>query len=148
MPVYKMPHLEGWAQADEVFILPAVGHHQLLVMDARTFEEVGRIDVHSQPVFAVARPDGRQVWVNFAHPDNDTIQVIDIPSLKVVHEFKPGPAALHMEFTARGHEVWLSVRDKDKVQIYDSRTFAKVGELDVTKPSGIFFSARATRTGL
>lgn len=148
LPVYKMPHLEGWAQADELFILPAVGHHQLLAMDSRTFEEVGRIDVHSQPVFAVARPDGRQVWVNFAHPDNDTIQVIDVPSLKVVYEFKPGPAALHLEFTPRGHEVWLSVRDSDKVYIYDTRSFEKVGELDVAKPSGIFFTARAGRTGL
>ena len=40
----------------------------------------GRIAVHGQPVFVMARPDGRQVWVNFAHPDNDTVQVIDVQS--------------------------------------------------------------------
>ena len=99
LPVYKMPHLEGWAEAAGRFILPAVGLHQLLVVDANTFKQVGTVKVHSQPIFAVARPDGRQVWVNFAHPDNDTIQVVDTQSLKIVHEFKPGPAALHMEFT-------------------------------------------------
>ncbi len=148
LPVYKMPHLEGWAKASGRFILPAVGLHELLAVDEQTFEPVGTVKVHSQPIFAVARPDGRHVWVNFAHPDNDTIQVVDVKSLKIIHEFKPGPAALHMEFTPRGHQVWLSVRDLDQVQIYDTRTFKKLGELAVRKPSGIFFTSRAARIGL
>lgn len=148
LPVYKMPHLEGWALASNRFMLPAIGRHELLAVDATTFKEVGRVAVHGQPVFAVARPDGRQVWVNFAHPLNDTIQVVDVPSLRVIHEFKPGPATLHMEFTPRGHEVWISVRDSDRVDIYDTRTFEKRGEINVSKPSGIFFTARANRTGL
>ena len=148
LPVYKMPHLEGWALAGDRFILPEVGHHELMAVDARTFQEVGRVKVHGQPVFAIARPDGRQVWVNFAHPLNDTVQVIDPRSLKIVHEFKPGPAVLHLEFTPRGNEVWVSVRDADKVEIYDTRTFEKRGELAIPTPSGIFFSARANRIGL
>jgi len=148
LPVYKMPHLEGWALAGGNFILPAVGRAELLALNARTFKEAGRVKVHGQPVFAIARPDGRQVWVNFAHPLNDTIQVVDVPSLQVIHEFKPGPATLHMEFTPRGHEVWISVRDADMVEIYDARTFEKRGELKIRKPSGIFFTARANRIGL
>jgi len=148
LPVYKMPHLEGWALAGGKFILPAVGRSELLALDAATFAEAGRVAVHGQPVFAIARPDGRQVWVNFAHPLNDTIQVIDVPSMKIVHQFTPGPAVLHMEFTPRGHEVWISVRDADKVEIYDARTFEKRGELSMRKPSGVFFSARANRIGL
>ena len=148
LPVYKMPHLEGWALAGGRFILPAVGRAELLALDAVSFKEAGRVKVHGQPVFAIARPDGRQVWVNFAHPLNDTIQVVDVPSLKVIHEFKPGPAILHMEFTPRGHEVWVSVRDADKVEIYDARTFEKRGELAMRKPSGVFFAARANRIGL
>ncbi|NND48879.1 MAG: protein nirF [Rhizobiales bacterium] len=148
LPVYKMPHLEGWALAANRFILPAVGRHELLVLDAEDFEETGRVAVHGQPVFAVARPDGRQVWVNFAHPLNDTVQVVDVPSLEIIHEFKPGPAVLHLEFTPRGHEVWISVRDADRVDIYDTGTFEKVGELPMGKPSGIFFTSRANRIGL
>jgi protein NirF len=148
LPVYKMPHLEGWALAGGRFILPAIGRHELLALDASTFKQAGRVKVHGQPVFAIARPDGRQVWVNFAHPRNDTIQVIDVPSLKIIHQFKPGRAILHMEFTPRGHEVWISVRDADKVEIYDARTFKKRGELKLRKPSGIFFTARANRIGL
>ena len=148
MPVYKMPHLEGWAQAGDEFVLPAVGHHEVLWVDARSLKETGRTRTHGQPVFAMARPDGRQVWVNFAHPDNDTVQVIDALTKQVIHEFKPGPAVLHMEFTPRGHEVWISVRDAGKIMIYDTHSFEKLREIDADSPSGIFFTARAHRTGL
>ena len=148
LPVYKMPHLEGWAEADGALFLPAIGRHELLVVDPRTFEEIGRIAVHGQPVFAMARPDGRQIWVNFALPHNDTVQVIDVPSRQIVQTLKPGPAVLHMEFAPRGHEVWLSVRDDDRLVVYDTMTFESVAELPAQKPSGIFFTARAHRTGL
>ncbi|MES0826485.1 cytochrome D1 domain-containing protein [Ruegeria sp. SCP11] len=148
MPVYKMPHLEGWALTGREFVLPAVGHHEVLWIDSDTLTETGRTKTHGQPVFAMARPDGRQVWVNFAHPLNDTIQVIDSVSKEIIHEFKPGPAVLHMEFTPRGHEVWLSVRDANKVMVYDTHTFEKLREIEADSPSGIFFTARAHRTGL
>lgn len=147
LPVYKMPHLEGWTLMGDRFLLPAVGRHELLAVDAKSFKEIGRVAMHGQPIFAVSRPDGRHAWVNFAHPLNDTIEVVEAASLKVVHRLNPGPAVLHMEFTPRGHEVWVSVRDADRVDIYDSRTFAKVGELPAKKPSGIMFTARAHRIG-
>jgi protein NirF len=148
LPVYKMPHLEGWALAGERFVLPAIGRHEVLWIDARSLEETGRTATHGQPVFAVARPDGRQVWVNFAHPLNDTVQVIDTPSGEVLKTLKPGPAVLHMEFTPRGHEVWISVRDAGRIDVYDARSFEKKAEIPADSPSGIFFTARAHRTGL
>ena len=80
LPVYKMPHLRGWAVAGRLAVLPAVGHHEVLIVDTEDWKEVGRIAVHGQPVFAIAQPGGRRVWVNFAFPDNDTVQVIDLPS--------------------------------------------------------------------
>jgi len=147
LPVYKMPHLEGWAAVGDKLLLPAVGHHELIAVDLRSFAEAGRVATYGQPVFAVARPDGRHVWVNFAHPLNDTIEIIDTESLKVIRRFAPGPAVLHMEFTPRGNEVWVSVRDADRVDVYDAATFAKKAEIPAQKPSGIFFTARATRIG-
>ncbi|MCW5699031.1 MAG: protein nirF, partial [Rhodospirillales bacterium] len=148
LPVYKMPHLEGWTKAGDLFFLPAVGRHEVLVVDARTWEEVKRIPVHGQPVFTVARPDGRQVWVNFAHPLNDTIQVIDVRELTIAHEFTPGKAVMHLEFTPRGEQVWISVRDEDRVDIYDTRTLERLSSIEAEKPSGIFLAARAHRIGL
>jgi len=148
MPVYKMPHLEGWARAGDYIFVPAVGHEEVLVVHAGDWQEVAHIAVHGQPVFAIARPDGRQVWVNFAFPKNDTVQVIDVPSLKIIKQLQPGKAVLHMEFTPRGEEVWISARDSNRVTVYDTANFAILARLDIRKPSGIFFTARAHRIGL
>jgi protein NirF len=147
LPVYKMPHLEGWAVAGHLAFLPAVGRHEVLVLDLLTWQEAGRIAVVGQPVFVIARPDGRQVWVNFALPHNDLVQVIDTESRRVVRTLVPGRAVLHMEFTARGEEVWISARDDNRVVIYDTARLEPKAVLAAEQPSGIFFTARALRFG-
>ncbi|MEX3776443.1 cytochrome D1 domain-containing protein [Pseudomonas sp. MYb118] len=147
LPVYKMPHLEGWAVADNQAFVPAVGRHQVLVMDARTWQQTAAIPVAGQPVFVTSRPDGRQLWVNFAYPDNDKVQVIDTETHAVVADLQPGPAVLHMEFTSRGDQLWLSLRDGDQVQVWDPYTLKPVSELPAAAPSGIFFSSRAQKMG-
>ncbi|MFC1339042.1 MAG: protein nirF [gamma proteobacterium symbiont of Phacoides pectinatus] len=148
LPVYKMPHLEGWAIAGDHAYIPAVGLNQVLVIDTKRWQEIKRIPVHGQPVFVMARPDGRQIWVNFAFPNNERVQVIDTLGMEVIKELQPGKAILHMEFTPRGEKVWLSVRDDDLLRIYDTRTFDMLKALPADKPSGIFFTARAHRIGL
>jgi protein NirF len=148
LPVFKMPHLEGWAVAGDLAFVPAVGRHEVLVVDMRTWQEKQRIAVHGQPVFVMAQPDGRQVWVNFAVPNNDTVQVIDADSLQIVRTLEPGKGVLHMEFEPRGEEVWISVRDRDELHVYDTRTFERRATLPAAKPSGIFMTARAARIGL
>jgi protein NirF len=50
LPVYKMPHFQGWAEAGDLLFLPAIGRHELLVLDRRTWQEVDRVAVHGQPV--------------------------------------------------------------------------------------------------
>ena len=147
LPVYKMPHLRGWAVAGRHAYLPAIGRHEVLVVDTTTWQEVGRIPVAGQPVFVMARPDGRQVWVNFAVPDYDRVQVIDTPSQRVVDTLRPGKAVLHMEFTPRGDTVWISCRDDHLVRVIDTTTRQTLATLAVDAPSGIFFTARAQRMG-
>lgn len=148
LPVYKMPHLEGWASAGDRLFIPGIGHHEVLVIDKNTWQQVARIPVHGQPVFVMARPDSRQVWINFAHPRNDTVQVLDTQSLEIVKTLTPGKAVLHMEFTPRGEQVWISVRDADRVDVYDTRTFERIQSLSMNKPSGIFLTVRAAKIGL
>jgi protein NirF len=148
LPVYKMPHLEGWAITDHYAFLPAVGHHEVLVVDRHSWTEKARIPVSGQPVFVMARPDGRQVWVNYAVPDNQWIEVIDVPTMKVIHKLNVGKGALHMEFTPRGENVWISVRDEDQVKIFSTADASLLKTLPAAKPSGIFFSNRAGIIGL
>ena len=147
LPVYKMPHLRGWSQAGGRLYLPAIGRHEVLVVDMQTWQEVGRIAVKSQPVFVMARPDGREIWVNFAFPDNSHVQVIDTLTQRITDTLQPGKTVLHMEFTPRGEQVWLSVRDDNRVIVYDSATRRPLQQIDALSPSGIFFTARAARIG-
>ena len=142
-----MPHLRGWAVAGRQAWLPAIGRREVLVVDTDSWKEVGRVPVAGQPVFVMARPDGRQVWVNFAVPDYDTVQVIDTQTRQVVQSLKPGKAVLHMEFTPRGDAVWISARDDHRVSVIDTLTFKTLAELPAKSPSGIFFTSRAARTG-
>ena len=148
LPVYKMPHLEGWAIADSRAFFPAVGHHQVLVANMDDWSLVDRIPVQGQPVFVMASPDNRQIWVSFAHPKNDVIQVIDSQTREIIRTLEPGEAVLHMEFTPRGEEVWVSARDSNRVTVYSTRTLDPVATLDAEKPSGIFFTSRAHALGL
>ena len=147
LPVYKMPHLRGWAIANGRAYLPGVGRHEVRVVDLASWREIARIPVQGQPVFVMARPDGRQVWVNFAIPRNGKVQVIDTLSNQIIRTLAPGRAVLHMEFTPRGEAVWISARDDHLVIVYDTRTLEPVATLHAENPSGIFFTTRAARIG-
>lgn len=148
LPVYKMPHLEGWTIAGDRAFVPAVGHHEVLVINTQNWTEAGRIQVHGQPIFVMARPDGHYVWVNFAVPNNDTLQIINTETLKIVKTLTPGKGVLHMAFEPRGEEVWASVRDRNRVNVYNSDSYKLVSTIKAIKPSGIFLSSRAHKTGL
>jgi protein NirF len=147
LPVYKMPHLRGWAIAGGHAYLPAIGRHEILVVNTATWQEAARIPVKGQPVFVMARPDGRQVWVNFAFPDNGWVQVVDTLDNRIVTTLEPGKAVLHLEFTPRGENVWISARDDNRVAVYDTASFTRLTELAADSPSGIFFASRAARIG-
>lgn len=147
-PVYKMPHLEGWAIAGDYIMIPAIGQHEVLVIDKHQWTLAKRIPVAGQPVFVIARPDARQIWVNFAFPDNQQLQIIDAKDLTVIKSLTPGKAVLHMEFTPRGEEVWVSVRDDNQLVVYDTESYKEIKRLPAEKPSGIFFSSRAHKLGL
>lgn len=147
LPVFKMPHLRGWAIAGKYAYLPAIGRNEVLLLDMDTWELAGRIPVAGQPVFVMARPDGRHVWVNFAFPDNSHVQVIDTETRRVIEQLAPGKTVLHMEFTPRGESAWVSARDDNRVVVYNTQDFSQRTVLPAQAPSGIFFTSRAARLG-
>ena len=76
------------------------------------------------------------------------MQIIDVETREIIKTLKPGKAVLHMEFTARGEKLWLSVRDEDRIDVYDTASLERTATLPASKPSGIFFTHRAHRIGL
>jgi protein NirF len=81
-------------------------------------------------------------------PNNDTLQIIDTQSLAIIKKLTPGKGVLHMEFEPRGGQVWASVRDEDRIAVFNTNTFKQIATFKAKKPSGIFFTSRAHRTGL
>ena len=65
----------------------------------------------------------------------------------MIRDLRPGRAVLHLEFTPRGEQVWVSSRDDNVVVIYDTETIGELARIPATHPSGIFFTARALMTG-
>ena len=120
LPVYKMPHLRGWAVAGRHAYLPAIGRHEVLVVDTTTWQEVGPHPVAGQPVFVMARPDGRQVWVNFAVPDYDRVQVIDTPASAWWTPCAPARPCCTWNSHPGGDAVWISCRDDHLVRVIDT----------------------------
>ncbi len=148
MPVYKMPHLEGWASTENYFYLPGIGHHEVLLVNKQDFLVSRRIKTYGQPVFVMASPTEREIWVNFAPPNNDKIQIIDANTHQISKTLDAGKGVLHMEFTPRGEAVWVSIRDENRVDIYDTQCNCVIKSLPAHKPSGIFMTYRAHRIGL
>lgn len=107
-----MPHLEGWAATGNQIVLPAVGRHEVIIANQNSWKEIVRIAVAGQAVFAMARPDGARC--GSTSPSPITVQVLELPSQRIVQTLKPGKGVLHLEFSPRGEQVWLSLRDENR----------------------------------
>lgn len=148
LPVYKMPHFEGWSMCGQFAYIPGVGHHEIIVVDKANWQELKRIPTYGQPVFAMADPQCRQLLINFAMPENDSLQVFDLDKMEMSKTMKLGPGVLHMEFTPKGDQVWISIRDQNEIQIFKTDDWTLIKKLPALNPSGIFFSNRAHKIGM
>ena len=148
VPMYKVPHLSGWGIADGKAFLPMISEERLMVYDLRSWSPLGSIQTHGTVVFAVPRPDEREIWLTFAGPKGDTLQIIDVAKNKVVQTEKIGKSVMHLQFTPKGEAVYLSVRGENRVEVRDAYSRKVITSLKVEGPSGIFFTNRAHILGL
>lgn len=151
-PVHHIPHLESWAVSGRYAFVPAFGRKLVLVYDTESWSLRKTIPISGTGLFIVARPGGREVWVdNTGEPGSEeerTIEVIDTETLAVKDRIDAGRGAIDPQFTAKGESAYVSVREEDRVIVYDSDTKKVIREFKVKKPSGIFSSYRAGQFGL
>ncbi len=148
VPLWKIPHLKGWAIAGDLAFLPALKREWAIVYNMRTWRLVRYVPLEGTALYTVASPDGRWVWVDLVGKNGDLIQVIDTQSLEVVKTLNPGRGATHPQFTAKGEAVYISLMDGDRVVVYDTKSFERIKEFPARSPSGIFFTYRANRFGM
>ncbi|MDH3974961.1 MAG: protein nirF [Deltaproteobacteria bacterium] len=152
VPVYHIPHLESWAISGDLAIVPAFGEKRAIVYNMRDWSLVKSIPIAGTGLFVVARPGGREVWVdNVAAPGSEEerlMQVIDMETLKVKKTIDAGKGAINPQFTPKGEAVYLSVMGENKVRVYDADSYELLKEIPVRKPSGIFCTDRTSKFGL
>lgn len=148
-PVLKIPHLEGWIRAGDNLFAPVIGGSGLAVIDTNSWKAKKYIPLKAFPVFAVARPDMRQIWTNYVLGDHhDKVEVVDVKTMRVIKTLSPGGKIFHLQFTPKGDAVYVSSNADEKIVVYDTKTFEVIKEIPALKPSGIFCSDRASTFGL
>jgi len=148
VPLWKVPHLKGWAIAGDLAFLPALRREVALVYDAREWVERGTVPLHGTALYTVVRPDRRQVWVDLVGKNGDLIEVVDVETQRVIKTLRPGPGATHPQFTPKGEAAYVSLMDGGKVVVYDTATLEVIREFPAQRPSGIFSSDRAHKFGM
>lgn len=96
------------------------GEDYVAVLDPKTFEEKTRIKVPNGPGMQIFSPDGKYGYVCSSFvPETDVITVADhriVGRVKQESPFCPNIAA-----TPDGMQVWLTLKDVGKAQIFDAR---------------------------
>jgi protein NirF len=145
----KLPHMASWAVAGDRVFVPLVGERRVVVLDRHTWAFVRSVPVRGHPVYSVAAPTGREVWVSFSGEGDDAyLDVIDAEALEVKQSLQVGGRVYHLDFTPRGSHVIVSANKDEKLVLIDANTRAVVDEEKVKSPSGVFGVWRAFRIGL
>lgn len=144
----KMPHMEAWAAAGDRIFVPAVGERRLAVFSSQDFKLLESIELIGFPVYAVVRPDLREIWITFSGDRDGAIQVIDTQTGKTLEIIEAGRRLYHLVFTPRGDRALVSSNQTNEFIIYDANDRRKLGAIPLDSPSGIFGVWRAFQTGL
>ena len=96
------------------------GENYVSVLDGTTFEEKTRITVPNGPGMQIFSPDGKYGYVCSSFtPETDVVSVADhaiVGKVQQASPFCPNIAA-----TPDGSQVWFTLKDTGKVQVFDAK---------------------------
>jgi YVTN family beta-propeller protein len=118
--VGRAPH-EAFYTPDGTEVWVTVrGEDYVAVLDADTFEEKARIKVPAGPGMQIFSPDGKYGYIcSSFNPELDVITVADhqiVAKVQQASPFCPNIAA-----TPDGTQVWFTLKDTGKVQVFNAR---------------------------
>ncbi|MDC6134757.1 YncE family protein, partial [Burkholderia gladioli] len=123
------------------------GENYVSVIDARSFEEKTRITVPAGPGMTIFSPDGQYGYVcSSFNPETEVISVAD--HAIVGHVPQASPFCPNIAATPDGRQVWFTLKDVGKTQVFDARPpFALLKTLDtgpITNHVNIVHNARGS----
>jgi YVTN family beta-propeller protein len=145
--VGRSPH-EAFYTPDGTEVWVTVrGENFVSVLDAATYEEKTRIVTPNGPGMQIFSPDGKYGYVcSSFNPETDVVSVADhkiVGKVAQASPFCPNIAA-----TPDGSQVWFTLKDTGKVQVFDARApFSVIKTLDagpITNHVNIVRNARGT----
>jgi YVTN family beta-propeller protein len=128
--VGRSPH-EAFYTPDGAEVWVTVrGEDYVSVIDATTFSEKLRIKVPNGPGMQIFSPDGKYGYICSSFtPETVVVTVAD--HLIVGHVAQESPFCPNIAATPDGHQVWFTLKDVGKVQVFDAHPpFAVLRTLD------------------
>ena len=118
--VGRSPHEAFYTPEGKEVWVTVRGENYISVIDAKSFEEKTRITTPSGPGMQIFSPDGKYGYICFSfNPETDVVTVADhkiVAKVKQESPFCPNIAA-----TPDGKQVWFTLKDIGKTQVFDAR---------------------------
>jgi YVTN family beta-propeller protein len=118
--VGRSPHEAFYTPDGKEVWVTVRGENYISVIDARSFEEKTRITTPSGPGMQIFSPDGKYGYIcSSFNPETDVVTVADhkiVAKVKQDSPFCPNVAA-----TPDGKQVWFTLKDVGKTQVFDAR---------------------------
>jgi YVTN family beta-propeller protein len=118
--VGRSPHEAFFTRDGKEVWVTVRGEDYVAVLDGHTFEEKARIKLPAGPGMTIFSPDGQYGYVcSSFNPETDIISVADhqiVGKVQQASPFCPNIAA-----TPDGSQVWFTLKDVGKTQVFDGR---------------------------
>jgi len=118
--VGRSPHEAFFTPDDSEVWVTVRGENYVDVLDGKTYEEKTRIVVPSGPGMTIFSPDGKYGYVCSSFtPETDVITVVD--HLIVGKVVQASPFCPNIAATPDGTQVWFTLKDTGKTQVFGAR---------------------------
>jgi YVTN family beta-propeller protein len=118
--VGRSPHEAFFTPDGKEVWVTVRGENYVAVLDGKTYEEKRRITVPAGPGMQIFSPDGKYGYVcSSFNPETEVISVADhkiVGTVKQASPFCPDLVA-----TPDGKQVWFTLKDVGKTQVFDAR---------------------------
>ena len=116
----RSPHEAFFTPNGEEVWVTVRGENYISVLDARSYEEKTRIVVPAGPGMQIFSPDGKYGYIcSSFNPETVVVTVADHQI--VGHVTQVSPFCPNIAATPDGKQVWLTLKDVGKVQIFDAK---------------------------
>ncbi|WER48079.1 YncE family protein [Cupriavidus sp. WKF15] len=118
--VGRSPHEAFYTPDGKEVWVTVRGENYISVIDARTFTEKTRITVAAGPGMQIFSPDGKYGYICSSF--NPEVAVVTVVDHKVVARVKQeSPFCPNIAATPDGKQVWFTLKDIGKTQVFDAR---------------------------